>query len=101
MNVTRYGDDGVTYRFRDDSLRIDFRGERPAFVISGQELLRRQLLRVGQGAFPATSVLEAASDKLLTYSDDDLTILFSNMSMQRRDSTLWLDDVTLDAVMSR
>ncbi|WP_295943681.1 DUF4153 domain-containing protein [uncultured Alistipes sp.] len=101
MNVTRYGDDGVTYRFRDDSLRIDFRGERPAFVISGQELLQRQLLRVGQGAFPATSVLEAASDKLLTYSDDDLTILFSNMSMQRRDSTLWLDDVTLDAVMSR
>ena len=101
VNVSRYGDDGMTYRFRDDSLRIDFCGERPAFVISGQELLQRQLLRVGQGAFPATSVLEAASDKLLTYSDDDLTILFSNMSMQRRDSTLWLDDVTIDAVMSR
>ena len=50
---------------------------------------------------PCPSELENAADELLTYSDEELLILFSSMSIERRDSALRLDDVDISAIMAR
>jgi len=89
------------YRFADDTLRIDFGTERPEFAISASALLQRQLRRAGKGDYPLPSELENAADELLTYSDEELLILFSSMSIERRDSALRLDDVDISAIMAR
>lgn len=65
------------YRFEDDTLRIDFGTDRPEFVISAPALLQRQLRRAGKGDYPLPSELENAANELLTYSDEELLILFS------------------------
>lgn len=102
ISYNRYHRERVPYyRFDNDTLRVDFGKERPEFVISGPELLQRQLQRIGKGGYPSPAVLEAGADELLTYSDDELTILFSNMSIERQDSTLRLDDADIEAIMAR
>ena len=47
------------------------------------------------------SELENAANELLTYSDEELLILFFSMSIERRDSALRLDDVDISAIMAR
>lgn len=102
MSYSRYDWEKTPfYRFDNDTLRIDFGRERPEFVMPGSELLRRQLQRAGVGDFPSQGELEGAADGLLTYSDDSLLILFGNMRIERRDAALVLDDVDVDAVMTR
>lgn len=102
MSYNRYDRGRIPYyRFGDDTLRIDFGKERPEFVISAPALLQRQLQRAGKGDNPSLAELEGAADEMLTYSDDELLILFSNMSIQRRDSALCLDDVDITAIMAR
>lgn len=104
MNISynRYDQERIPYyRFDDDTLRVDFGAEHPAFVIPGPELLQRQLQRIGKGGYPPAAVLEAYADELLIYSDDRLTILFSNMRIERQDSTLRLDDADIEAIMAR
>ena len=62
---------------------------------------RRQLRRAGKGDYPLPSELENAANELLTYSDEELLILFFSMSIERRDSALRLDDVDISAIMAR
>lgn len=64
-------------------------------------LPQRQLRHAGKGDYPLPSELENAADELLTYSDEELLILFSSMSIERRDSALRLDDVDISAIMAR
>ena len=63
--------------------------------------LQRQLRRAGKGDYPLPSELENAANELLTYSDEELLILFFSMSIERRDSALRLDDVDISAIMAR
>lgn len=101
MSYSHYSsEDGPGYRFRDDTLRIDFGKARPGFVIPASVLLKTQLQRLGKGDNPPLQTLEA-SPELLTYSGDGILILFYDMRIERRDSLLVLDDVTVNAVMTR
>lgn len=101
LSHNAYTDDTPNYRFDEQTLRIDFGAARPAFEIAASTLLERQLDRAGLGPFPETGALEAAADRLLTYEQDDLLILFSDLHFVRGDSTLRLDDVTVDVVLTR
>ena len=102
LSYNRYDQGRIPYyRFEDDTLRIDFGTERSEFVISAPALLQRQLRHAGKGDYPLPSELENAADELLTYSDEELLILFSSMSIERRDSALRLDDVDISAIMAR
>ena len=56
---------------------------------------------MGKGDYPLPSELENAANELLTYSDEELLILFFSMSIERRDSALRLDDVDISAIMAR
>ena len=102
LSYNRYDQGRIPYyRFEDDTLRIDFGTDRPEFVISAPALLQRQLRRAGKGDYPLPSELENAANELLTYSDEELLILFFSMSIERRDSALRLDDVDISAIMAR
>ena len=102
LSYNRYDQGRIPYyRFEDDTLRIDFGTERSEFVISAPALLQRQLRHAGKGDYPLPSELENAANGLLTYSDEELLILFSSMSIERRDSALRLDDVDISAIMAR
>lgn len=92
---------GPHYCFRNDTLRIDFAGGRPEFVISGADLLQSQLQKINAGPNPNNTTLEAATRELLTYSDDQLQILFFNMRLERTDSLLRLSGVSVDVVLTR
>lgn len=97
--------DGKTfpnYTFAYDTLRVRFGGERSDFVISAEELLRTQLQRIGEtNARPEADRLRAASDVLLTYRTDSLTILFSDMQFERTASALLLTDLSVGSLLIR
>lgn len=97
-----YIEDAVNYDFSADSLRIHFAGARPAFAISTSDLLERQLRQAGIDASNWDQKLfDEAAEELLTYRDDEVLILFSDMRLEERDSTLQLTDLTVDLVMTR
>lgn len=98
-----YGDNDdryPAYRFENDTLRIDLSSSQQ-FRICGTELIRSQLHRVGLGDAPEMDAIKQAADRFLTYVDDERMILFSQMSLLRRDSLLVLGDVSVEAVLTR
>lgn len=97
-----YSEDAVNYDFSADSLRIHFEGARSTFAISTSDLLERQLRQAGIDASNRDQELfDGAAAELLTYRDDEVLILFSDMCLEERDSTLRLTDVTVNLVMTR
>lgn len=97
-----YDDEHVSYEFRSDTLRIHFAGARPPFVIAARDLLEKQLSEAGLRASDSNrSAFENAADRLLTYRDDEVMILFTDMRFEERDSTLRLLDVTVRQVLTR
>lgn len=97
-----YSGDATNYDFSADSLRIHFAGARPAFAISASDLLERQLRQAGIDASNRDQELfDQAAEELLIYRDDEVLILFSDMRLEERDSTLLLTDLTVDLVMTR
>ncbi|MEG1864098.1 MAG: DUF4153 domain-containing protein [Alistipes sp.] len=89
------------YSFKNDTLRIDFANAQPPFVVAASALLERQLQRIGAANDATFATLQDADKELLTYSDDQMLILFSDLRIERRDSVLRLTDATIDVVMTR
>lgn len=86
-----------------DTLRLNFSGQRPDTLFVAGELLARQLHRAGidNSSLPTESTLDAVAERLLLYEDDRLMIVFSEMTIERCDSTLCLIGASVDAVLTR
>lgn len=94
-------DDAPTYRFSEDSLRISFAGDRSDYRIATPELQRALLRQAGieaENLDPRT--LDAVADRLLNYTDGEVMIIFSDLRFQL-DSSLLLDNVSIEAVLTR
>ncbi|WP_418982914.1 DUF4153 domain-containing protein [Alistipes sp.] len=101
METSYYSDRTPKYRFESDTLRIDFGASHAPFRIPAPVLLERQLARAGLEALPTEEGLQAAADSLTIYREEGLLILFSDLQFQWRDSTLRLDGVSVEAVLTR
>ena len=101
-DMTYWAEDGTPkYRFGQDSLCISFGGDRPDFRIATPDLQRALLHQAGIGEEnPDFEVLDAAADRILNYTDGEVMIVFSNVRFNRNPSFL-LDDVTVEAVLTR
>lgn len=97
-----HSSDGANYRFTDDSLFVHFGGTHPPLVIASADLLRSQFRKAGIGtAVTDRETLQQASDELLLFRDEEVLIVFSDMSFEVRDSALVLQDVSVELVMTR
>ena len=98
-NLWGWSDNG--YNFSNDTLRL-FLGEKSAVhLISCRELLDRQLKRSGfdpaEGCEPSREQLL----QLLDYRDDRCRILFENIKLERTDSVVAIQGMSINAVLMR
>lgn len=97
-----HSSDGANYRFTDDSLFVHFGGTHPPFVIAASDLLGSQFRKAGIGTdVTDRETLQQASDELLVFRDEEVLVVFSDMSFEVRDSALVLQDVSVELVMTR
>ena len=99
MNLRGWSDS--SYHFGGDTLRLFLGEERAVHRIPCQELLERQLKESG---FEPSEGCEPTSDqllRLLDYRDDRCRILFENIKLERTDSAVVIQGLSINAVLMR
>ena len=90
-----------SYDVSNDTLRLFLGEECAVYRISCRDLLERQLERSG---FDPAEACEPTSEqllRLLDYRDDRCRILFENIKLERTDSTVVIQGVSINAVLMR
>lgn len=97
------GDEVPRYRHDADTLRIVFGPERPDYVIADADLLRTQFRKIGvpEGETPTVSKVQAATADMLTFSDDEVMILFRSFEVVNLDTDPAIEYVDIGAVLTR
>lgn len=98
-NLQSWGERG--YYLSDDTLSLFPDGELPVYRISSRELLERQLEKSG---FDPAEAIEPSPEQLLQlldYRDDRCRILFDNIKLERTDSAVVIQGVSINAVLMR
>lgn len=91
--------DDAGYTFRNDTLYLNMAKPKP-WRISAAALLQRQLEVSGYD--PASGYFtDAQKARMMDYRDDYCRVIFSNMSLEKRDSTYVLDDVSINVILTR
>ena len=99
MNLRGWSDS--SYHFGGDTLRLFLGEERAVHRIPCRELLERQLKESG---FEPSEGCEPTSDqllRLLDYRDDRCRILFENIRLERTDSAVVIQGMSINAVLMR
>ena len=99
MNLRGWSDS--SYHFGGDTLRLFLGEERAVHRIPCRELLERQLKESG---FEPSEGCEPTSDqllRLLDYRDDRCRILFENIKLERTDSAVVIQGLSINAVLMR
>ena len=99
MNLRGWSD--CSYHFGGDTLRLFLGEERAVHRIPCRELLERQLKESG---FEPSEGCEPTSDqllRLLDYRDDRCRILFENIKLERTDSAVVIQGLSINAVLMR
>ncbi|MEG2613638.1 MAG: DUF4153 domain-containing protein [Alistipes sp.] len=93
----------IGYNMQNDTLRICFGAAHPPFVISGKELLETQLRKIGANmqTIPTHEVLEANADKLLTYTNEEVKIIFSSIEFDVKDTAATHYELNVNTVLTR
>ena len=99
MNLRGWSDS--SYHFGGDTLRLFLGEERAVHRIPCRELLERQLKESG---FEPSEGCEPTPDqllRLLDYRDDRCRILFENIRLERTDSAVVIQGMSINAVLMR
>lgn len=88
-------------RFASDTLRITL-DDRPLLVISGEELVRRQMELTGFTFEQLFSLDEEQAMRFLDYRDEQVRVVFQDLRVERRDSVSYgCADATVELLMTR
>ena len=89
---------GRSYEFKNDTLSLWLGEANPVLVIPGEELLRQQLEK--SGFCPEETVVPTPEQRmqLLDYRTERCRILFDNIRLERRDSTLVLSRLFINSI---
>lgn len=91
--------DEAGYTFSNDTLYLNM-AKPERWRISAAALLQRQLEVSGYD--PASGyITDEQAVRMMDYRDEYCRIVFSNMNLQKRDSTYVLDDVTINVILTR
>lgn len=101
-NLNRYNDPENGYYFLNDTLCIRLGKTEPLLLLSGRDLLDKQLAKTGC----SIEELRAEPDsvrcaKFLDYEENGLRILFNTMYLETIAGDTHIDDVSVELVMTR
>lgn len=90
-----------SYTFRNDTLRLRPGATEPEVLIPAGELLRQQLER--SGFDPAATALPTGEQlmRIMDFRSERCRILFQRMHLERRDSTVVVDDLWINSIWMR
>lgn len=100
-NVDHWRSEKSGVRFVSDTLRVTLDG-RQLLVLSGEELVRRQMELAELTFEQLFSLDEEQAAEFLDYRDERVRVIFSNIKVERRDSTGYgCAGATVELVMTR
>ncbi len=100
-NIDHWRSEKSGVRFASDTLRLTLDG-RQLLVLSGEELVRRQMELAELTFEQLFSLDEEQATEFLDYRDERVRVIFSNIKVERRDSTVYgCAGATVELVMTR
>lgn len=90
-----------SYDISNDTLRLFLGKERAVYGIPCRDLLERQLERSGFDPAEACEPTPEQLLRLLDYRDDRCRILFENIKLERTDSAVVIQGMSINAVLMR
>lgn len=106
-NLHRYGDPNQGYSFVDDTLRICVGRPEPLLVVSGRELLDRQLAAAGCSirdlirSDTGSGIDSLQKMRFLDYTRGGIRILFDCIQVKISENESRIDEVSVDLVLVR